>query len=420
MLTIPKRSSKKRQWLWIGALLFTGIVLVWSASVALASFGGSTSTKFSSAEVSTGAVSRTVNAYGRLQPRNSSTVIAEVSGTVETIHIFPGEQVESGQVIVTLTNPSLLRQAEQAELSVLEAEASRNSTKASLLERQVTIENDLALLKSEITFAQKELDTKAFLLEEAIVAKLDYLRSETTLEQTKLKYQLQQRKIDAFAQSKQADLKAADYRYQEAQKQLEMARHDIEQLQVSAKRAGTLSELNTDLSVGASIERGQALAQVTDPSHLFADLLIAAQDANEIVPGQTVQVLIRDRYINGQVLRVYPSAENNQVRIEVSLQDKLPTGARANLNVSATINTVHRENAVRIPVFEGITRSHDNVRVFVRSHDKFYKRDVQLGVVGDHYAQVVRGVKTGDQILTQVPQQFAQAESVTVDELNDE
>ncbi|NQZ03504.1 efflux RND transporter periplasmic adaptor subunit [Idiomarina sp.] len=420
MLTIPERTSKKRQLLWISALMLLAVVFIWSASVALASFGGATATAFSTDEVSKGAITRTVNAYGRLQPRNSSTVIAEVNGTVETIHVFPGEQVEAGQVIVTLTNPSLLRQAEQAELSVLEAQASQNSTKASLMERQVTLENDLALLKSEIGFAQKELDTKAFLLEEAIVAKLDYLRSETSLEQTKLKYELQQRKIDAFSQSKEADLKAADYRYQEAHKQLEMARYDIDQLQVRAKRSGTLSELNTDLSVGASIDRGQALAQVTNPAHLYADLLVAAQDANGIIPGQTVQVLIRDRYIDGQVLRVYPSAENNQVRIEVSLQDQLPPSARANLNVSATINTEYRDEVLRIPVFEGISRSHSPVEVFARSQDKFYKRTLQLGVVGDKFAEVVSGAKPGDQILTHVPAAFAQANIINVDELNDD
>lgn len=407
MLTIPTPETKRSKWKL--ALVIAAVVaaLFFALTQALSSMGRAATGGALQLTVDRGVLTQRVTAYGRLQSSNSSTVIAEVSGTVDQIHVYPGETLAAEQAMITLRNPALLRAVDQAELAYLEAQASKNSTEAELYERQITLENELALLASEIAFAQEELDTKAFLLEEAIVAKLDYLRSETTLEQTRLKHQLQQRKLEAFAKSQAAELKAAEYRLQEAEKQLEMARHDVAQLTIRAQREGTLNELNTELEVGSSLERGQAVAQITDPSNLFADLLVAAKDATELLPGQVATIWIRDTAVTGSVLRVYPSAENNQVRLEVRITEQLPTSARANVNVSAEIVTQTLSDTLRLPVFEAVSRNHSTLELFVAEDDRYVRRTVQLGVLGENYVQVIAGLEAGDQVLTGVPEQYA-------------
>ena len=417
MLTIPSRKSKLQKWLII-VVSCTALALVfWGLSSAVASLSQNTVLNPSQLEVDTGAVKRSVAAYGRLRPRNSSTVIAEVSGTIETIHQYPGEHIEQSELIITLRNPSLMRQLDTAELAVLRAQANLESTEAQLYERRITLENDLALMESEITFAQKELETKAFLLEEAIVAKLDYMRSETSLEQTKLKHQLQQRKLDAFKKSEQAELKAAQYQLKEAEKELEMVRYDIQQLNVTAKRAGILNELGTSLEVGSSIERGQTLAQITEPSHLYADLLISAQDANHVVPSQPVSVNIRNTVVNGEVLRVYPSAENNQVRLEVKFSEALPESARPNLDISAEIATQQLTEVTRLPIFEAVRRNHSMLDVFVLRDNRYLRQQVRLGLMGNHYIEVLSGLKAGDRVLINVPEAYQSATEIPESEL---
>jgi len=417
MLTIPSRKSKLQKWLIIVVSCTALAFVFWGLSGAVASLSQNTVLNPSQLEVDTGAVKRSVAAYGRLRPRNSSTVIAEVSGTIETIHQYPGEHIEQSELIITLRNPSLMRQLDTAELAVLRAQANLESTEAQLYERRITLENDLALMESEITFAQKELETKAFLLEEAIVAKLDYMRSETSLEQTKLKHQLQQRKLDAFKKSEQAELKAAQYQLKEAEKELEMVRYDIQQLNVTAKRAGILNELGTSLEVGSSIERGQTLAQITEPSHLYADLLISAQDANHVVPSQPVTVNIRNTVVNGEVLRVYPSAENNQVRLEVKFSEALPESARPNLDISAEIATQQLTEVTRLPIFEGVTRNHSMLDVFVLRDNRYVRQQVRLGLMGNQYIEVLSGLKAGDRVLINVPEAYQSATEIPTSEL---
>ncbi|WP_333809873.1 efflux RND transporter periplasmic adaptor subunit [Idiomarina baltica] len=417
MLTIPSRKSKLQKWLIIVVSCTALAFVFWGLSGAVASLSQNTVLNPSQLEVDTGAVKRSVAAYGRLRPRNSSTVIAEVSGTIETIHQYPGEHIEQSELIITLRNPSLMRQLDTAELAVLRAQANLESTEAQLYERRITLENDLALMESEITFAQKELETKAFLLEEAIVAKLDYMRSETSLEQTKLKHQLQQRKLDAFKKSEQAELKAAQYQLKEAEKELEMVRYDIQQLNVTAKRAGILNELGTSLEVGSSIERGQTLAQITEPSHLYADLLISAQDANHVVPSQPVTVNIRNTVVNGEVLRVYPSAENNQVRLEVKFSEALPESARPNLDISAEIATQQLTEVTRLPIFEAVTRNHSTLDVFVLRDNRYVRQQVRFGLMGNQYIEVLIGLKAGDRVLINVPEAYQSATEIPTSEL---
>lgn len=420
MLTIPSKESKKRKW-FLGALVFGALVAIfWGLATAFGSLIESSKVTPSLLTVDRGPVQLSIPAYGRLRPRNSSTVIAEVSGTVEKIHRYPGESIEQDDVIISLHNPSLVRQLEQAELAVLRAQANLKSTEAKLYERKITLENELALMESEISFAQKELETKAFLLEEAIVAKLDYMRSETTLEQTKLKHQLQKRKLEAFDKSKEAELKAAEYQLKEAEKALEMARYDIEQLNVTTKKAGILNELDSNLEVGSSVERGQALAQITEPSNLYADLLIAAQDSNQVIPSQNVTIKIRNNSVRGKVLRVYPSAENNQVRLEVEINEDLPESARSNLDVSAEIETHQLSDVLRLPVFESVTRSHSTTDVFVLRDDKYVRQTVQLGLIGNEYVEIVSGLGDGDVALINVPKVYKNAKQIALEELDND
>lgn len=417
MLTIPSRKSKLQKWLILIACCVALALVLWGLSSAVASLSRNAVLNPSQLEVDRGAVKRSVAAYGRLRPRNSSTVIAEVSGTIEGIHQYPGEHIEQSELIITLRNPSLMRQLDTAELAVLRAQANLESTEAQLYERRITLENDLALMESEINFAQRELETKAFLLEEAIVAKLDYMRSETSLEQTKLKHQLQQRKLDAFKKSKQAELKAAQYQLKEAEKELEMVRYDIQQLNVTAKRAGILNELGTSLEVGSSIERGQTLAQITEPTHLYADMLISAQDANHVVTSQQVTVNIRDTAVNGEVLRVYPSAENNQVRLEVKFSEALPESARPNLDVSAEIATQQLTEVIRLPIFEAVTGNNSMLDVFVLRENRYVRQQVRLGLMGNQYIEVLSGLETGDRVLINVPEAYQSATEIPTSEL---
>lgn len=420
MLEVPETESKtKRVVLIIGAIALLSL-LIWAVTASLDTLASDSPQSNIIATAKHGDVVQTVGAYGRLQARHSSSLIAEVDGVIAAIEQFPGTAVAPGDTIVVLENPQLQRDLEQAQLSVLEAKANLELVEAALEEQRIVLLNELEMITTEIGLSQKELDTKKFLSEQGLVTQLDFLRSETNLKKSKLSHSLLQRRLKALERTEVAERNMALYKLQEAEKRLELVNQDLAHLNVTAKRTGLLNNLQDDVKIGNPVTRGQVLAQVTDPSQLYAELLMSANDSQLVSSGQDVLITIRNETVTGSVLRIFPTAENNQVRLDVKLPAQLPAVARANLDVSAKIiiAQLHDVMTVQTPA-DGVEQSSHNT-LFVRNDDRFIKRDVQFGLVGDTNVQILSGLEVGDEVLLTMNPELLKQSEISVDDVNDE
>ncbi|SFR46128.1 HlyD family secretion protein [Pseudidiomarina maritima] len=420
MLEVPETESKVKKTVVIIGVISLVALLLWGVTASLDTLANDRAQSSIVVTTEQGDVIQTVGAYGRLQARHSSSLIAEVDGVIADIVRFPGTAVEPGDTVIILENPQLQRDLEQAQLSVLEAKANLELVEAALEEQRIVLLNELEMITTEISLSQKELDTKKFLSEQGLVTQLDFLRSETNLKKSKLSHSLLQRRITALEKTEVAERNMALYKLQEADKRLELVNQDLAHLQVTAKRNGLLSNLHDDIKIGNPVTRGQVLAQVTDPDNLYAELLMSANDSQLVSSGQEVLLNIRDETVHGSVLRIFPTAENNQVRLDVKLPQKLPPIARANLDVSAKIIVAQLESVIKVKKpTDGLKQGSLN-QLFVRNNDKFIKRDVQFGLVGDSNVQVLSGLDVGDEVLLTTNPELIKQSEISVDDVQDE
>lgn len=420
MLEVPETESKARKIaVIIGAVALVSIVM-WAVTASLDTLANAAPQSNIVATVEQGDVTQTVGAYGRLQARHSSSLIAEVDGVIAAIEQFPGTAVAPGDTIIVLENSQLQRDLEQAQLSVLEAKANLELVEAALEEQRIILLNELEMITTEIALSQKELDTKKFLSEQGLVTQLDFLRSETDLKKSKLSHSLLQRRLKALERTEVAERNMALYKLQEAEKRLELVTQDLAHLHVTAKRSGLLNNLQDDVKIGNPVTRGQVLAQVTDPTQLYAELLMSANDSQLVTSGQEVLITIRDETVTGSVLRIFPTAENNQVRLDVKLPAQLPPVARANLDVSAKIIVAQLQNVITVTTPNERLMQGSYNQLFVRDNDRFIKRDVQFGLVGDNNVQILNGLKVGDDVLLTMNPELLNQSEISVDDVNDE
>ncbi len=369
------------------------------------------------ATAETGDVVATVSAQGKLLPRQSHSVMAQVDGVILQLAMYPGAEIKPGDVLLTMRNPLLDREREQAELDVLAAKAAQEAALARLERENIALENEVAIQAAEIRYGEQELSTMQTLLDQQILARLEYLRAQTKLEQARLRHNLSLRNIEAFQRARQADERSYQYQLQQAEKKLAMVAQDIQHLQITADSAGLLNELAEQIEVGKPVSRGDIVAQVNDPTSLYADLLIAATEASRVKPGQQVRVQIREQPLMGEVLRVHPSVQHGQIRVEVLLPEALPALARANLDVSASIITASAQQVVRVLSPLGIAQSQSSVALFVQTEGGFTRQQVQVGVLGQEYMEVISGLQPGQQILLDAPQQLLGKSFISFKEL---
>jgi HlyD family secretion protein len=369
-----------------------------------------------SAVVSRGEVQKHIIGYGRLLARQQGTVITEVEGSVAELILLPGAQVQPGAELLRLRNPAVLRELETAELQLLDAMATRESSLADFTREQQQLLNDVALAESEQKLATQELQTMQVLMEQKILARLEFLRAETRLEQANMKARLATGNLQSFEQTRNARTLSLQYKLQQAQKLTEMARTDVDNLLVKADRAGVLADLPEDIQLGQAVAKGVMVAKINDPTSLYADVRVSAAEAAQLQPGQPAEVSVKGQAVAAVVSRVYPTVSDNQVRVELELTGALPAEARINFDIVARVTTAAVDQVARVEVPAHITGP-GRWFLHVRQQEVFARQSVEIGVVGNRYMEIISGLQPGEEILLQVPAALQQRQAIKAEEL---
>ncbi len=154
-----------------------------------------------------------------------------------------------------------------------------------------------------------------------------------------------------------------------------------------------------------------ALIELPDLSEMLAEVKINEVDISKIEPG--LKVIIKadaysDSTYTGTITTVANLAQNtsNTSKIKVFPVQILIDGVHKNLmpglTVSCTIRIREIENTLFIPV-ESVFKIQGIENVYVKTGGGFKRQEVKIGVSNTDYAQILEGLKVGDEIALSDP-----------------
>jgi multidrug efflux pump subunit AcrA (membrane-fusion protein) len=178
----------------------------------------------------------------------------------------------------------------------------------------------------------------------------------------------------------------------------ELKRSQVAALKVKAGTNGIMTELLVE--VGQRVVAGTALARITQPWKLKAELKIAETQAKDIAIGQDAQIDTRNGIIPGKVSRIDPSVINGTRTVDVRLTGALPPGAVPDLSVDGTIEVENLSDVVYVgrPVFG---QPNSTVTLFKIDPDgKGATRvPVKLGRTSVNSIEILDGLRVGDRVI---------------------
>ncbi|WP_337060735.1 efflux RND transporter periplasmic adaptor subunit [Kineococcus sp. G2] len=343
----PSRSRAPRRLLPAAA---TAVVLL------LAGCGEEEEAAVATAAVQTGAVREVVEAPGTVQPRASSTVTAPATGTVATLEVTDGQQVQAGQVLATIDSPQAHDALEQAREADRRAAAAGSSSSSSADPDEVAAQQRRARADARARFEQAEQQAAALPDAVAREAALAAVRSSRT------QYELLAAQTQALVEQVAAglgDVDAAVAALGQAQRvqtraAVAAAQATVDALTVRAPITGTVSLAGTGsagtalpagaaallqsgalpesalagaaagqdlgaagapgspvLAAGAAVNAGAPLLSVIDASVLTLTADVDESDVLRVQPGQVAEVAVdavEGATYRGTVTGVDPSA----------------------------------------------------------------------------------------------------------------
>lgn len=369
------------------------------------------------ASVDRGLVRETVDQDGKTRIREQYIVSTPLAGRLLRIDLDPGDRVVAGQTVLASIEP---RDPELLDArAIMQAEANVKAAEAKLKRTTPLLE-------------------EANAAEEFTKGELDRVR------------EARQKNPQAVSES-QVDSKLMEYRMRSAvvrsaQHNEEIARFELDQARAALIRSRPQSEQGNSTPPGGEIPElppvneaewhlqirspitgrvfrvlqksaavvaaGTNLLEIGDPTDLEVEIDVLSRDAVRVERG--APVLLEhwggERPLHGSVRLVEPSAftkistlgvEEQRVNVIVDLVD--PPEERVSLGdgyrVEARIVVAQKPDVLRVPT-SALFRSNDKWAAFAVEAGVAKLRTLKLGLQSGLVAEVIEGLKQGDQVVT--------------------
>jgi len=348
--------------------------------------------------VKRGPMLREVRGLGTLVPVDIRWVAAQTDAHVDKWVLRPPAVVKPDSVIMELSDPTVQKDAVDAEYQLKGAEADYQNLRVQVNSDLMSQKSTEASVRSDYEQAKIQHDTDEKLVKERLKSQLIEQQSRVKASQLEIRLQLEAERTKIATDSANARLAAQQAKVEQMKALYGLKRSQMEALHVRAGIDGVLQLLPVD--VGQHVTPGMNLARVADPKRLRAEVKIAETQAKDVVPGQKASIDTRNGIVNGHVSRVDPSVINGTVTVDVTIDDPLPPGARPDLSVDGTITLENLKNVLFVgrPVHG---QSDSTIGLFKLTEDgsEATRVNVKLGRSSVNTIEIIDGLKVGDKVI---------------------
>jgi multidrug efflux pump subunit AcrA (membrane-fusion protein) len=349
-------------------------------------------------QVRRGAFVREVQARGTLVPEEIQWVTADGPARVARIAVAPGATVSQGDVLVELVNAEL-------ELATLDAERQTAGARAALAELEV--QSGAELLSNDALVASLRADAEVLatravatdaLAREGITPALDRDEAGARAKGASRQLDIEQKRRSLLDRGQARRIASQRDEIAKLEEVATFRRKQLDALRTPSPVAGVVQEM--PLEPGQWVTAGTVLAKIAKPGRLKAVVQVPEALVADVAAGQTVRIEISGRAVEGKVARVDPLVQGGAVRVEVTLDDASPEGARADLAVTATIEIERAEDALVVSRPAGIAAG-GAAELYVLDADGAgaARKRVRFGRGSVREIEILEGLAEGDTVV---------------------
>jgi HlyD family secretion protein len=345
------------------------------------------------AAVTRGPLQVTVEDQGRTRVRDAYVVSAPIAGKLLRIGNRAGEAVTAGSVVAQLqpAEPALLdaRARAQAEAGVRAAEAARKAAEALVAEAQADVDHAGPELKRIQALASRDL-----------VAKME-------LEDA----QRQESRAAAALAAARQDLNVKQFELENARMLLADFRTDAPRSVIALKSPVSGNVFRVLQQSETTVAAGTPILEIGDPHELEVMVELLSTDAVKVGPGAAAMITdwggpkdlaARVRFVEPSGFTKISALGVEEQRVRVVLDIAEPKESWKTLGdgfrVNARIVIWQTPETLRVPL-AALFRNGSGWQTFLVRNERAVQTDVSVGQSNDTTAQVLQGLRPGDQVI---------------------
>jgi HlyD family secretion protein len=370
--------------------------------------------------VARGTLEDRVSGNGTFVPRSTVTVVAQVSGEVQSVRVTENDRVQAGQVLLTLRSDDYV-------LTQQKTKASLDSTRRSVRQSLLTLRSQYRSAVSALADAKRTFEKNKELYATRAISEEVWQRSSDAVDAASVGWQSAREQLDlrcGLALDAEPPMDAAgDDAIVEASPEVEQALLSLKsatdavaRCTITAPAAGTVTRVTP--SIGDVVAPSTPLVKIEDLGDMLAEIQVDEVDIGKIHVGQAAEITSDSLIgvtLRGIVDTISPTitslgatrASLVDVRIDRS---GLASGQvlRSGASCTARVTTSTRKDALLVPLAGFLTENNVSA-VFVlgptgkkngAGADIFQlsKKEITTGVSDVNSIEVLTGLAEGDRI----------------------
>ena len=338
-----------------------------------------------------------VTVSGAIESRQKSAVAAEIVALLDKLVVDEGQAVKKGDSLVELDAAVILAERGKAEANLDRARAHLAELEKS--PRREEEDHAAELVKqaaSRLDYAKRQLE-----LIERLVKQGNEMQSQLDL--AKSRKEVAEAELNA-AKAQQALLKPRQEQIDRAEADVKFAKAELnrcnalqEKYVLRAEHDGIVTARH--VNVGEVVSPGQVLLRVDNNSDLRVRAQVQETQLAGVRPGHVARVLTDaypDKPLSAKVTEILPRVDPESGAVGVLLDLQAAGGAALMDGMAVDIAFVggERKNVIRVPA-SAIEKVEGKTRVWVRSGASYQPREIQTGLAGVQWVEVVCGLEAG-------------------------
>jgi len=352
--------------------------------------------------VEKGEVNSFLKVTGVVEANETVRVTSEIMGQAKEVKVKDGEEVNKGDILITLGDEQIKIQVAQAQATLDAIQASSDKIKSGARPQEIK-QAESALLQAKMnrdSVEENYLRMKKLFSEKAI-SEQQYEQAKNQYEIADVQYQSAQESYGLVIEGAgEDDIKSVEAQVRQTKAALEMAKYQLKNTQITAPISGKVTSIT--ISSGEMVAPSVPLLSILDVSRIFVKVGISEKDISKIKEGQTVNLEIDafpEEKFRGEVVSkgvaVDQMSKTLEVKIEVLKPEvDIPVGvfARGDILVKTT------QDALIIPS-SALTRTKDGIYVYVIEEGIARQKEVVLGIIQDERVEVLKGLSEKEEIV---------------------
>ncbi len=408
--------KKRPTWQW-GGLAVIAIALIGVAYWLYDNLSGRTfsvqNSRVTIAPVTQGDFEDYIPIRGQVTPRKTVYLDVIEGGQVEQRLVDDGALVEAGDLLVILKNTAMQLDVTRNEAMVTEQLNNMRTIELRLEQNRLSHKRNLVEIDYQITRLGRLVERLANLDNAGVAAKsqledaqdeLAYYRNrrDVTLESQATDMRLQETQL-AFLQQAGTQL----------QDSLDLARRNLDALNVRAPVSGKLSGL--DVEVGQSIQRGGRLGQIDDPTSFKLRVQADEYYLSRVDIGLPAHFDRNGARYDLSVSKIYPQVNNGQFELDLLFGGEEPDDIRRGQTIQATLTLGDPTPALLVPNGAFYQDTGGNWMFVVNdTNSEAVKRNVRLGRRNARYIEVLDGLEAGEEVITSPYSNFKEMDRLSL------